>query len=68
MKIGKILRYAVIGARYEAEKYCDMAIFHEEIDDVKSRYYQHMSDKTDEDVKELQKIFSQHSKSDIDFR
>lgn len=68
MKIGKILRYAVIGARYEEEKYSEMAIFHEQIDDVKSRYYAHMYQKTGQDVVELKKIFSQHSKSDIEFR
>lgn len=68
MNIGKILRYAVIGARFEADRYHDMALFHQDIDNTKSRYYSMMAERTDKDTQELSKIFSNHSKSEIDFR
>lgn len=68
MNIGKILRYAVIGARYESERYADMSVFHDDLDSVKSRYFSHVAERTWKDAEELAKIFAQHSKSEIEFR
>lgn len=66
MKLKKILRYAVIGARAESERYADMSVMHEGIDSVKSRYYGKIASKSYDDANEIAKIFGRHAESEID--
>lgn len=67
MKLSAILRYAVIGARYESEAYQNMSDI-ERHDRVKAEHFNRISNRCGEDAVKLARIYAKLSESEIEVK